>query len=235
MYHLPLSRHMPTDAQKAPTRVPRFAPKHSRAARRRAARAKAKRRGLPLWAMPAGVGGLLFALIAVLVVANARATPTKQYDYTNTFPPVNGIECGSTEQLAYHIHAHLAIYANGSPVQVPYGIGIESPQPPDDPQNPYISSGVCFYWIHTHDNTGIVHIESPVKKTFTLGDLFDIWGQPLNSVQVGQDKGMVVAFRNGEYYSGNPRALPLTSHAVIQLDVGGANPPAQPYTFPDGA
>ncbi|HEX9235017.1 MAG TPA: hypothetical protein VF972_01920 [Actinomycetota bacterium] len=30
--------------------------------------------------------------------------------------------------------------------------------------------------IHTHDATGIIHIESPTPRTFTLGEFFDVWG-----------------------------------------------------------
>ena len=37
---------------------------------------------------------------------------------------VNGIRCGPTEQLDYHIHAHLTIYVNGQPRALPGGIGI---------------------------------------------------------------------------------------------------------------
>src|SRR5438105_3943505 len=37
---------------------------------------------------------------------------------------VDGITCGLREQLAYHIHAHLAVFDNGSPRALPGGIGI---------------------------------------------------------------------------------------------------------------
>jgi len=37
---------------------------------------------------------------------------------------VDGIQCGAIEQLAYHIHAHLAVYVNGTPRTLPAGIGI---------------------------------------------------------------------------------------------------------------
>jgi hypothetical protein len=35
----------------------------------------------------------------------------------------------------------------------------------------------CIYWLHTHDGTGIIHIESPIKRDFTLGQFFDIWAK----------------------------------------------------------
>src|SRR5689334_7158338 len=39
----------------------------------------------------------------------------------------DGIQCGPTEEIAYHIHQHLAIYVNGRQRLVPYGIGIGKP------------------------------------------------------------------------------------------------------------
>lgn len=37
------------------------------------------------------------------------------------------------------------------------------------PQGPFIASGTCFYWLHTHAADGIIHVESPVHRVFTLG------------------------------------------------------------------
>jgi hypothetical protein len=50
---------------------------------------------------------------------------------------------------------------------------------------PFIAAGSCFAWLHTHSADGIIHTESPVTRTFTLGEFFDVWGQPLSSRQVG--------------------------------------------------
>ena len=38
--------------------------------------------------------------------------------------------------------------------------------------------------MHTHDETGIIHIESPLQKSFTLGQFFNIWKQNLSNNQV---------------------------------------------------
>jgi hypothetical protein len=84
-----------------------------------------------------------------------------------------------------------------------------------------VSTGSCVYWLHAHANDGIIHVESPsTADSFTLGEFFDIWGQPLSSTQVGPAKGTVTAFFNGKLYKGNPRNLPLGYHYQIQLDVG---------------
>ncbi len=38
--------------------------------------------------------------------------------------------------------------------------------------------------IHTHDASGVLHVESPVKKDFTLGDFFAVWKRPFTKEQV---------------------------------------------------
>jgi hypothetical protein len=149
--------------------------------------------------------------------------------------PVDGIACQTGEQLAYHIHAHIAVYSSGALRAVPRGIGI---MPPTTEQNssegPFIASGQCFYWLHTHTQDGVIHIESPTPKTYTLGNFFDIWQQPLSSTQVSTALGNVVAYVNGKQYKGDVRSIPLTAHAVIQLDVGSPTVPPKSFTFPQG-
>jgi len=145
---------------------------------------------------------------------------------------VDGISCQSSEQTIFHIHAHLTIFVNGSPRQVPAGIGIPGAQAQNSAQGPFISSGTCFYWLHTHAADGIIHIESPVQRTYTLGDFFDEWGQPLGPHQVGPATGPVVAIYNGQRYEGNPRDIPLNAHAQIQLEVGKPLVALQAITFP---
>ena len=141
--------------------------------------------------------------------------------------------CNAGEQLAYHIHAHLAVSVNGQSRTIPDGIGIKNPIPQQTSAGPFVSEGDCFYWIHVHDLTGVIHIESPTQRTYTLGQFFDLWGQPLSSSQVGPATGPVTAFVNGAPYQGDPRSIPLTAHAQIQLDVGTVEPP-QGYHFPSG-
>jgi hypothetical protein len=142
---------------------------------------------------------------------------------------VDGIGCNTSEQTLFHIHAHLTLFVNGSPRQVPAGIGIPGAQTQNGPQGPFIGGGKCFYWLHTHAADGIVHIESPVHRTYTLGNVFDEWGQPLGPDQVGPAKGHVTVLYNGQVYRGNPRNIPLTKHAQIQLEVG--NPLVAPESI----
>ena len=147
---------------------------------------------------------------------------------------IDGIGCSTSEQTLFHIHAHLTIFVNGSPRQVPAAIGIPGAQAQTTPQGTFISSGNCFYWLHTHAADGIIHIESPIHRTYTLGNFFDEWGQPLGPGQVGPVKGTVVAIYNGQRYIGNPRDIPLNKHAQIQLEVGKPLVAPESITFPNG-
>jgi hypothetical protein len=134
---------------------------------------------------------------------------------------VDGIQCNAGEKLIYHVHTHLTVFVNGIARQIPYGLGISPPRHVTyTTQGPYVDAGTCFYWLHTHAADGIIHIESPLRRVYTLGNFFDIWGQPLSSNQVGPAKGKVTALYNGKLYTGNPRNIPLGSHTEIELDVG---------------
>ncbi len=139
---------------------------------------------------------------------------------------VDGIKCGSTEQLAYHIHAHLAVFVNGQSRALPGGIGIPGSQVVQSSEGPVANGGQCIYWLHTHAPDGIVHIESPTQRIYTLGNLFDIWRQPLTATKVGGASGKVTAIVNGKPWTKPLRDIPLDPHAVIQLNVGT---PAVPF------
>jgi hypothetical protein len=167
--------------------------------------------------------------VPVPVVAPLADTATAA-----TGRPVDQISCQVGEQTLFHIHAHLAIFVNGKARQVPAAIGIPGAQAQETPNGPFIAAGTCFYWLHTHSADGIIHVESPVQRTYTLGEFFDEWGQPLGQAQVGPATGRVVALYNDKVYQGNPRDIPLTAHAQIQLDIGTPLIAPQPVTFPAG-
>ncbi|GAA2021941.1 hypothetical protein GCM10009839_18930 [Catenulispora yoronensis] len=152
-----------------------------------------------------------------------------------TGAPVDGIESGSMEQLAFHIHAHLSIYVDGKSKTLPYGIGIIRPyqMSADAAGNPFVDGGKGIYWLHTHDSSGIIHMEAPANVSFTLGEFFDMWGQPLSAAQVGPAQGPLTVFVNGKAVTADPRSIPLNAHDVIQLDIGDVVP-FQAYTFPQG-
>lgn len=153
---------------------------------------------------------------------------------TTTGQTVDGVQCSTHEQVAFHIHAHLTVFVDGIAREVPAAVGIANPQAEVTPQGPFIAAGSCFYWLHTHAADGIIHVESPVTATYHLGQFFDIWGAPLGPDQVGPAIGAVTAFFNGRQWTGDPRAIPLNAHAQIQLDVGSPLTAPESIGFPRG-
>jgi len=145
--------------------------------------------------------------------------------------PVDGIEGSSHEMLNVHVHAHLALFYKGQQIAIPYAIGIVKPF---RAENGFVGMGSGIYWLHTHDATGIIHIESPDSRSYTLGQFFNVWGQPLSSREVAGLQGVVRAFVNGKAYTGNPRSIVLGAHLQITLEVGDpiVTPPV--YVFPAG-
>ncbi|MDQ1379190.1 MAG: hypothetical protein QOE15_3363 [Acidimicrobiaceae bacterium] len=139
---------------------------------------------------------------------------------------IDDIKCEVSEQAVYHIHAHLSVFVDGQPRQVPYGIGIAPPlQVTPTPVGDFVAGGGCFYWLHTHAADGIMHIESPTQQLYTLGQFFDIWGQPLGAGQVGPAMGTLTIFVDGRPFTGDPRSIELKRHGEIQLDVGSVVAP----------
>jgi hypothetical protein len=133
---------------------------------------------------------------------------------------VDGVQCQAQEQVLYHIHAHLQVYVNGQPRALPAAIGMVGPVAERTPYGPFYGAQQCYYWLHTHTSDGVIHIESPSVRIYTLGNFFDEWNQPLSGTQVAGDKGKVTAFVNDKPWTKDPSAIPLIAHASIQLDVG---------------
>ena len=157
-------------------------------------------------------------------------------DTTQSGAPVRAITCrGDMDTVTgYHIHVYVTIYVNGRQMRLPAGAGIAAPRQAEHLANGlFVDNSVngCLYWLHTHANDGVIHVEAPHKGKFTLGQFFDIWQQPLSADQVGPATGPVTAFINGKRWTGSPRDIPLLAHAVIQLDVGSPVVGFQPVQF----
>ncbi len=132
--------------------------------------------------------------------------------------PIDGIPCQTMEGAVFHIHPHLTLLDHGKPVEVPANIGIP---------------GRCLYWLHTHTNDGIIHVESPQFGDFTLGEFFDIWGQPLSATAAGPahvPKGQLKMYVNGTPYRGNPRKIVFAQHTDIVLEAGPPYSKPVPFT-----
>ncbi|MDR5857319.1 hypothetical protein P9239_00670 [Caballeronia sp. LZ062] len=140
------------------------------------------------------------------VVGTTAAWPTGG---SATGATIDGVTCASGMAETFHVHSHVAIFKDGQWLQFPQQIGLP---------------GTCNYEMHTHDQTGIIHIETPTAKTYTLGQFFDIWGQPLTTTNVAGITGNVVVYINdngdSRRYLGDPRDIVLTSHRDITFQIG---------------
>ncbi len=140
-----------------------------------------------------------------------------------------GLPALSQEGTAFHIHQHLDIFIDGQSVAVPAGVGINQ-------------AGQFISPVHVHDDTGVIHVESPQEQTFTLGQFFDIWGVKFTKDTLGGyvavgDKTLQV-YSNGQLYQGDPRELPLETHQEIVVAYGTPaelpSPVPASYSFPPG-
>jgi hypothetical protein len=124
---------------------------------------------------------------------------------------IAGISCDAMEGSRIHIHQHLAILDHGKPVEVPFDVG----RPKD---------ARCLYWLHTHTPDGIIHIEAPTDRKFTLGDFFEIWGQSLSRTRaataIGTRKVPLKIWVDGKAWLGDPRKIVLASHTDITIEAG---------------
>jgi hypothetical protein len=150
-----------------------------------------------------------------------------------------GLTLTPEETLAVHYHAHLDVIVDGSPVQVPAGLGINAGPNGELPEHG--SPGIAP--LHTHDTTGILHIEAPRDDKFTLGQVFTEWGVALSAGHVGAyatgDSGdrTVYVYVNGKRYTPDPTGLVLKAHdeiAVIATSDTHKVPIPRTYAFPEG-
>ncbi|MBM4405374.1 MAG: hypothetical protein FJ039_04210 [Chloroflexi bacterium] len=119
------------------------------------------------------------------------------------------IPCEATEKLTYHVHSRLTIHINNQRAPVPAEVGIRN---------------TCIFWLHTHDAGGVIHVEAPSKRSFTLGQFFQVWGQPLSRTALLNNKTdaqhEISAFVSGRLVTGDPAAIPLEDNADIVLMYG---------------
>ncbi|MBV8066736.1 MAG: hypothetical protein JO113_02080 [Candidatus Eremiobacteraeota bacterium] len=126
--------------------------------------------------------------------------------------PIDDIRCDPGEGAVEHIHVNLQLFDRGRAIVVPAGIGI--------PQG-----SQCLYWIHTHSNDGFIHIESPVKRTFDLGEFFDVWGPNLSWTQAASlssphGRRLAIWVDGKPWHGRDPRSIVLADHETIVIQNG---------------
>jgi hypothetical protein len=136
---------------------------------------------------------------------------------TNTAAQVAlaGLTLLPQETLDRHDHVHIDIFADGKSTPVPAYIGIAGGATPTG-----------FSSLHTHDTSGVIHIESPAGGRFTLGQVFNEWNVLLSPTQIGGLKvgnGKTLSFYlNGKPLTTDPTKLELLEHQEIAIVYGTA-------------
>lgn len=134
---------------------------------------------------------------------------------------IDGIPC-TQEILSYHVHAHLSLFSRNHAHAVPALVGINNNRD-------------CLYWLHTHDDSGVIHVEAPHPIRPSLGEFFDIWGQPLSKnlvdgIRLGPGEQEEI-WVNARLFHGDPRAIVLRNHTDITIEVGPPFHHPKPYNF----
>ncbi len=92
----------------------------------------------------------------------------------------SGIRMTDNKPLVIHMHTTLRILIHGEPITIPKEIGIDPKLWVSHDLDKYGPKKPRASPLHTHDTSGIIHIESTVVRTFTLGQFFDVWGKTFN-------------------------------------------------------
>lgn len=183
----------------------------------------------------------------------------------NTFSPNDGdmpagghgsaidsnVLCNRSSAI-YHVHFFIGIIVNGQHRALADGTGMSAPTAdftlePQGIKNWTESTG-CYYYLHTHDASGVVHVESPANipksswetaTVYTVGTYFDVWGMSLSGTNIGSMAGPVTAYVAQPKvlktdpvpktmlvkFTGNPRTIPIHSHTVVWLEIGSPTIP----------
>ena len=157
------------------------------------------------------------AIVVAIVIGSCSQSPAP------TPPPATNVPCGASEVLTRHEHAHLTILIRGQIKTVPAFVGITATQ-------------IC--WLHTHDTSGIIHIEAGDNRTFTLADFFAVWRQALSQTAIDGDRvasgESIQATVNQQPYAGAPETIVLKDHEDIVLQLGPPFLTVPPYVGPAG-
>jgi hypothetical protein len=145
--------------------------------------------------------------------------------WSTWLPPANRATVGGVGCLVnenFHQHSLVSIYKDGVRQGLPENLG----------------RGACNYELHTHDVTGVVHIETDVAKKFSLGQLFALWNQPLGANGVAglgaPLRFYVIGNEKLTRYTGDPAALELVPHGEIVIVSGNAPAVLPKYRWPSG-
>ncbi|MGZ5200585.1 MAG: hypothetical protein ACXWC4_12505 [Telluria sp.] len=142
-------------------------------------------------------------LTPLSAISNA---PAQWPDGSGTGKPIDGVGCGNSTD--YHVHSLVSLYKDGVRLGIPAEIGLKG----------------CAYELHTHDHTGVVHNETDLKKNFTFGQFFAVWGKELTATSVAGLTGDIRFYiiENGKLtpFTGDPATVTIASHRELLIIIG---------------
>jgi hypothetical protein len=199
-------------------------------------------------AMSQTIGGAGMGADAAKKLAPITTSPGAVIGEPNKFSPssgdypsgghgkvVDGVPCHPMEYLNdYHVHAYFGLIVNGKQIAIPSAVGLMGPS---DVTNGFINKAKCFYYIHTHDSSGIIHIEDPQKlpysaQKYTMSSVLKVWGVPYSTTSFGPFKGKMHVFVGnvptvGEtkvtkyaLFTGGLQNVKLYSHTAVWVVIG---------------
>jgi hypothetical protein len=192
--------------------------------------------GISSGAIVAFVAGAVAVLLVTVAVLSYLAFRRINDSLTNA-PAVaaSSIPCDQLEHTQVHYHAALQILLDGSALPIPTDLG---------------RTRYCYYWLHMHTGEpGMIHLEAPLDRSFTLGDFFGVWAswsgkkelldrRHVSTITLDSTQELTVYVDEGHgptVHTGDPAAVVLKEREVITLEV---TPPAvyppPTFTWPPG-
>jgi hypothetical protein len=132
--------------------------------------------------------------------------------------PKDGIPCKAEQTADPMVLTQLTLIVNGEQIMVPKGTGMHG----ESLKANFIYHAKCFYYIHTHDHTGLIQTQEPAgSPQYTVGNWFDVWGENISTTQIGGFQGAVSVYIDGVLQPGqDPSTVPLTQGEQITLLIG---------------
>lgn len=91
------------------------------------------------------------------------------------------------DPMAIHLHPELKIVMDNKSLTVPSNIGINSSLWNVHSLDKYGMQAMpemgmsSMAPLHTHDDSGIIHVESSINRNYTLGEFLEVWGLKLDN------------------------------------------------------
>ncbi len=144
---------------------------------------------------------------------------------------VDGIPCDQAGHTNERIFTHLTIFVKNRAVAVPENVGIPT-------------GGQCAFWLQTSGTDGVIHVEAPMQRAYTLGQFMDIWAQTQQTSVLKSSSFLGYPLKGHQLtiwissnekpavpYTGNLRDLMLQNFELVTIAYD--SPQAKPMTHFD--